>query len=72
MPDVDIEKAIRESLADGKLPCEKAFAIARRFKIQVREVGDLCEAAGIRITDCQLGCFPRRKDGTGGKEGPKA
>ncbi len=44
---------------DGReiLACAKAFQIAEKFSIGVREVGELCDEAGFKIAHCQLGCF---------------
>jgi hypothetical protein len=54
-------KAIKEATVerDGReiLACAKAFQIAKKFSIGVREVGDLCNEEGIKIAHCQLGCF---------------
>lgn len=61
MPDETLKAAIEDSLAQGRLPCERAFAIAERLGVPVGRVGAACEAMEIRISDCQLGCFGRRK-----------
>jgi hypothetical protein len=53
-----LERKIRDSLVEGKLPCATAFQIAREFKIAPREVGEACNQLGIKIRSCQLGCFP--------------
>ena len=44
---------------DGRafLACAKAFLIARKFSVPVKRVGDVCNAEGIKIAQCQLGCF---------------
>ena len=56
------DKAIRETLQraaeDGKIPCAKAFQIAEEFKITKKKVGEILNDLGIRIKQCQLGCFP--------------
>ncbi len=52
-----LEDSIRNRLADGRLPCSKAFEIAKTLGIPVRTVGDTCNRLGIRINRCQLGCF---------------
>jgi hypothetical protein len=54
----DLEKKIRESLVEGKLPCATAFQIAKDLKVTTREIGDACNALGIKVRSCQLGCFP--------------
>ena len=44
---------------DGKkkMPCAKAFALARRLDTSIRRIGDICNAQDIKICKCQLGCF---------------
>ena len=49
--------AIRSELADGRLPCRAAWAIADAHGIGKREVSAACEALGIKIKPCQLGAF---------------
>lgn len=40
-----------------KLSCAEAFELARRFEMEVIEVGRICNQNNIRICKCQLGCF---------------
>jgi MOSC domain-containing protein YiiM len=60
--DMKEDKAIRETLQraaeDGKIPCAKAFQIAEEFKVTKKKVGEILNELGIRIKQCQLGCFP--------------
>jgi hypothetical protein len=47
-------------LTDGakkKLPCAAAFSLSHTYDVSLREIGAYCEANGIRIASCQLGCF---------------
>lgn len=41
-----------------KLSCGRAFQIAGQHGLTLREIGDACNAEGIKIISCQLGCFP--------------
>jgi hypothetical protein len=41
-----------------KLPCKKAFQLAAEHGLSLKEIGDICNAEGIKIINCQLGCFP--------------
>jgi hypothetical protein len=45
--------------AKGKkyLLCRTAFKIAEEFKIQLDEIGNICNQLGVKISNCQLGCF---------------
>lgn len=39
------------------LACPKAFALAREQGLTLKQIGGMCEEAGIKIVQCQLGCF---------------
>ena len=62
MTDAELLARIREQAEtagkQAELRCEAAFAIASACGCAVREIGRLCDAHGIRIRGCQLGCFP--------------
>jgi hypothetical protein len=53
-----IEQAVRAAVQNGKLPCRKAFAIAEEQGVPPAVVGKIADGLGIRISGCQLGCFP--------------
>ena len=53
-----LEEELQASLVNGKLPCAEAFRIARKFKVAPRQVGDVANKLNIKISSCQLGCFP--------------
>ncbi len=53
----DLRKAVEEHLEEGRLPCARAWAIARRLHLERLTVGRAADALGIRISRCQLGCF---------------
>lgn len=52
-----LEKAIRDSLVDGKLQCAAAWDIAKRLGIARMDVSSACEALKTKISSCQLGAF---------------
>lgn len=54
----ELEKKIMESLVDGKLPCPAAFKIAREMKVTTGEIGETCNRLRLKVSACQLGCFP--------------
>lgn len=56
--DRTLEEELQASLVSGKLPCAEAFRIARKFKVAARQVGDMANKLNIKISSCQLGCFP--------------
>ena len=53
-----LEEELQASLVNGKLPCAQAFRIAKKFKVAPRQVGDVANKLNIKISSCQLGCFP--------------
>ncbi|MFO7665464.1 MAG: hypothetical protein R6V76_02460 [Desulfobacterales bacterium] len=53
----ELETAISESLAYGRLSCIKAWEIAAKLNIKKFSVSCACETLGIKIKECQLGAF---------------
>jgi hypothetical protein len=53
-----LEAEMRASLVNGKLPCAVAFKIGRKLKVGPKQVGDAANRLNIKISSCQLGCFP--------------
>ena len=49
------------SLVGGKLPCPIAFKVARKLNVAPKVVGDKADELGIRVINCQLGCFGVQK-----------
>ena len=54
----ELEEKVTSSLVDGQLPCPIAFKIAKELKVSLREVGETTDNLGIKLSSCQLGCFP--------------
>ncbi|MFQ5996225.1 MAG: hypothetical protein ACE5KP_01185 [Dehalococcoidales bacterium] len=54
----ELEAKIKSSLVEDKLPCAVAFKIAKELKVSPREVGQAANRLAIKISSCQLGCFP--------------
>jgi hypothetical protein len=50
-------QAIQDGLCQGRLPCQRAWEIARRMGLSKMAVSRACEALGIKIKPCQLGAF---------------
>lgn len=55
-----MEELILKNLEEGKLPCEKAFAIARELRVKPLTVGQKANEMGVKISRCQLGLFGYR------------
>jgi hypothetical protein len=53
----DLERAIKERLKDGRLPCADAWKIAKDLGIRKMEVSSACQTLGIKISSCQIGAF---------------
>ncbi len=53
-----LHQAIRDAQEDGRLPCARAFQIAHDLKIPLHKIGDACNQLRIKVSRCQLGCFP--------------
>ncbi len=53
----EIEKALQKYILDGKISCAVARKIAEDLGVPHKEVGEAADQLGIRIKDCQLGCF---------------
>lgn len=57
----DKEKIITDAAVfrDGKkrLTCEEAQKISKEHDIPLNEIGNICNEQGIKIIECQLGCF---------------
>jgi len=53
----ELEKAVKTSLKDGYLACPVAWSLAKKSNVPRIAVGAITDKLGVRITDCQLGCF---------------
>ena len=52
---------VKASLKDGYLPCPVAWRIAREANVPRVAIGEITDRLGIRITNCQIGCFKIEK-----------
>ncbi len=50
------EEVLRRAV-DGKLPCSAARRIAEELRLPYREVGAAANELGVKIKNCELGCF---------------
>jgi len=53
----ELKQKMMKMAVEGKLSCAVARKIAEDLDIPYKEVGDAANALGIRIKNCQLGCF---------------
>lgn len=42
---------------EKRIACEDAFKIARDLDVPLADVGRTCTELGIKVMQCQLGCF---------------
>jgi hypothetical protein len=44
---------------EGKkiLSCAQAVKLSKEHNISLKEIGEVCNQHGIKIIECQLGCF---------------
>lgn len=54
----ELENKMKSSLVNGRLPCPVAFQISEELKVSLKEIGETANNLGIKISSCQLGCFP--------------
>ncbi len=52
-----LEDNVKSSLKEGYLPCPVAWKIAKNADVPRIAVGAVTDKLGVRVTDCQLGCF---------------
>jgi len=57
----ELESVVKSSLKDGYLSCPVAWGIARKANVLKTTIGEIADRLGIRITNCQLGCFKIEK-----------
>ncbi|MFA5317701.1 MAG: hypothetical protein WC369_09820 [Dehalococcoidales bacterium] len=57
----ELESVVRASLKEGYLSCPTAWGIARKSNVPKTTIGEITDRLGIRITNCQLGCFKIEK-----------
>ena len=58
-----LKNAIASALVNGCISCPAAFGVAKKLAVPPGQVGAAADALGIRIVNCQLGCFKFEKTG---------
>ena len=53
-----LEDVIQARLVKGRLPCRAAWEIAQEHDLPKLEVASAVEGLKLRVSACQLGCFP--------------
>jgi hypothetical protein len=53
-----LTEAVRQAADEaGRLPCQDAMALAERARVGPRAIGAAADAAGVKLSRCQLGLF---------------
>ncbi len=52
-----IAQAFQSAGIQKSITCPEAFSIEAKFKIPKKDIAEYCNAHGIKIRGCQLGCF---------------
>jgi hypothetical protein len=52
-----IAQAFKGERIEKNITCPQAFSLAERYGISKKEISEYCNANGIKIRGCQLGCF---------------
>jgi len=58
-----LEAALRAAAGPDGLPCDAVWQLADRLGISRLEASNAVEGLGLRVSRCQLGCFPHPWDG---------
>lgn len=53
-----VTEGIQIFLVDGRLQCTAAHRLSREIKVSLREIGDAASRMKVKISQCQLNCFP--------------
>ncbi len=54
---MDLKDRVQAAARDGQLPCAVAHRLAGEWGVTPEELGAAADAAGVRITRCQMGFF---------------
>jgi hypothetical protein len=57
MDEDKIRKAFDEMGIGSEIQCPQAEAMAAKYGITKKEIGEYCNTHGVKIRGCQLGCF---------------
>ncbi|MEW6182190.1 MAG: hypothetical protein AB1500_03300 [Bacillota bacterium] len=49
--------AVRGAAPEKRITCAAAHALAKELDVPLKLVGAACDALGIKIKECQMGCF---------------
>ena len=53
----ELKEEMLKKAVNGRLSCAAAREVAEKLSLPYKEVGIAANELGIKIKDCQLGCF---------------
>lgn len=53
----EVLEAVKKAAPNGRITCTAARSLAKELKVELREIGEACDALKIKIKACELGCF---------------
>jgi len=53
----ELQEKLRQLVTDGKITCAQAHLFAHDQSIELKKMKLLLDACGIKLKECQLGCF---------------
>jgi hypothetical protein len=54
----EVQARIQAAAPNGRIPCAAAFQLAEELGLTRSRLGELFNELNIKISQCQLGCFP--------------
>ncbi|MEW6447127.1 MAG: hypothetical protein AB1426_03430 [Bacillota bacterium] len=54
---VKVLEALRRAAPEKRITCARAHQLAAELKVPLIVIGAACDTLGIKIGECQLGCF---------------
>ena len=56
-PPEEASASVRKAAEQGRIPCLTLWRLAAEYDLTRRDLGNIAETLGLKITPCQLGCF---------------
>lgn len=63
-----LKDAVKAAVKDGYVACPSGWKVAKEAGVSRLDVGVMIDKLGVRVTDCQLGCFKVSKTPYAGAE----
>lgn len=53
----EVLEAVKAAATEGRLSCVKAHELAAQYYTPLRLIGHAADELGLKLVECQLGCF---------------